>query len=57
MVLHGQGRDQFMARHKANHVQVAYGPDADAADRAFLAKAATFAALGIEVHVCGDAPA
>ena len=33
-VLHGVGRDQLMAKHKANHVQVAYAPDADAADRA-----------------------
>lgn len=57
VVLHGITRDQFMARHKANHVQVAYGPSADEADRAFLTKAATFAALGIQVHVAGDAPA
>ena len=33
-VLHGVTRDQFMARHKANHLQVAYAPDADTADRA-----------------------
>ena len=26
VVLHGVTRDQFMARHKANHVQVAYAP-------------------------------
>ena len=43
-----------MARHKANHVQVAYAPDADAADRALLAKAAMFHDLGVEVHLCGD---
>ncbi|GIF72138.1 fucose isomerase [Asanoa siamensis] len=53
-VLHGVGRDQLMARHKANHVQVAYAPDADGADRALLAKAALFHELGLAVHLCGD---
>ncbi|GAA2335731.1 fucose isomerase [Dactylosporangium salmoneum] len=53
-VLHGVGRDQLMARHKANHVQVAYTPDAEAADRALLAKAALFQELGLVVHLCGD---
>ncbi len=33
-VLHGVSRDQFMARHKANHLNVAYAPDAATADRA-----------------------
>ena len=27
-VLYGVTRDQFMAKHKANHIQVAYAPDA-----------------------------
>lgn len=53
-VLHGVSRDQFMARHKANHVQVAYAPDAATADKALLAKAAAFQALGVQVHLCGD---
>jgi len=53
-VLHGVSRDQFMARHKANHLNVAYAPDAGAADRALEAKAAFFAALGVTVHLCGD---
>ncbi len=53
-VLHGVSRDQFMARHKANHANVAYAPDAETADRALLAKAAAFAALGVHVHLCGD---
>jgi L-fucose isomerase-like protein len=53
-VLHGVGRDQLMARHKANHVQVAYAPDADGADRALVAKAALFRELGLVVHLCGD---
>jgi hypothetical protein len=53
-VLHGVSRDQLMARHKANHVQVAYAPDDDAANRTLLAKAAFFHELGIAVHLCGD---
>jgi hypothetical protein len=52
-VLHGVSRDQMMARHKANHIQVAYAPDAPAADRALHAKAAMFAAMGIRPHLCG----
>ncbi len=53
-VLHGVGRDQLMARHKANHVNVVYAPDASAADRALVTKAAMFDELGVAVHVCGD---
>lgn len=53
-VLHGVTRDQFMARHKANHVQVVYAPDEATADRALEAKAAMFDALGLEVHLCGE---
>jgi hypothetical protein len=37
-VLDGVTQDQFMARHKANHVQVVYAPDAGTADRALVAK-------------------
>jgi hypothetical protein len=54
-VLHGVGRNQLMAKHKANHVQVAYAPDAMTANRALTAKAAFFDALGVTVHLCGDA--
>ena len=53
-VLHGITRDQFMARHKANHLQVVYAPDDETADRALQAKAAMFAALGLRVHLCGE---
>ncbi|WP_416904841.1 fucose isomerase [Micromonospora echinospora] len=53
-VLHGVDRDQLMARHKANHLNVAYTPDADTADRALQAKAAMFESLGVVVHLCGD---
>jgi hypothetical protein len=54
-VLDGISRDQFMARHKANHVQVAYAPDAETADRALTVKAAMLDALGVAVHLCGAA--
>ncbi len=53
-VLHGISRDQFMARHKANHLNVVYAPNARTADNALLAKAAMFDALGLRVHLCGD---
>jgi hypothetical protein len=53
-VLHGVTRDQLMGRHKANHIQVAYAPSADRADKAFVAKAAMLHEMGIMVHVCGD---
>jgi hypothetical protein len=55
-VLHGVSRDQMMAKHKANHVQVVYAPDAASADHALAAKAAAFAELGVTVHLCGDVP-
>lgn len=53
-VLHGVTRDQMMARHKANHIQVAYAPDADGANKALAAKAAMFAEMGMVVSICGD---
>jgi hypothetical protein len=53
-LLHGVTRDQFMARHKANHLNVAYATDAQTADKALLAKAAVFAELGVQVHLVGD---
>ena len=53
-VLHGVTRDQMMARHKANHLQVAYAPSAEIADQALAAKAAMFDAMGMTVHLCGD---
>lgn len=54
VVLHGVSRDQFMARHKANHAQFVYATDAAAADKALIAKAAFFDRLGVEVHLIGD---
>jgi L-fucose isomerase-like protein len=53
-VLHGVSRDQLMAQHKANHINVAYAPSAAEADKALAAKAAMFAAMGVQVHLCGD---
>ena len=52
-VLDGVSRDQLMARHKSNHVQVAYAPDAAAANQALAVKAAMFRAMGLEVAICG----
>ncbi|WP_407359706.1 fucose isomerase [Microbacterium sp. LBN7] len=54
VVLHGISRDQFMARHKANHAQLVYAPDAETADKALIAKAAMFAGMGIKVNLVGD---
>ena len=52
-LLHGVTRDQFMARHRANHLNVAYAPTGQIADQALAAKAAMMAELGIQVHLCG----
>ncbi|MGN8552862.1 UNVERIFIED_CONTAM: fucose isomerase [Microbacterium sp. SLM126] len=53
VVLHDVSRDQFMARHKANHAQLVYAPDAETADKALLAKAAMFDRIGIKVNLVG----
>jgi len=53
-VLDGVSRDQMMARHKANHIQVVYAPNAKRAARACRIKAAMLAELGLEVHLCGN---
>ncbi len=52
-VTYDVSRDQFMARHKANHVQVAYAKSAAEADSALLTKAAMADELGIDVALCG----
>jgi hypothetical protein len=52
-VTYGVSRDQMMARHKANHIQVVYADDAEAADRSLMAKASMAAALGMDVSLCG----
>lgn len=52
-VTYGVSRDQMMAKHQANHVQVAYAADAAAADQALWARAAMADALGMKVNLCG----
>ncbi|HUP77455.1 MAG TPA: L-fucose/L-arabinose isomerase family protein [Pirellula sp.] len=50
-VIHGVTRDQMMARHQANHIQVAYANSAAEADIAMQAKAIAAAELGMEVVI------
>ncbi len=52
-IVHGVTRDQFMARHHANHLNIAYAPTAQIAHQALAAKAAMMAELGLQVHSCG----
>jgi hypothetical protein len=52
-VLDGVSRDQMMARHKSNHIQVVYSPSEKQAHRACRIKAAALAELGLAVHFCG----
>ncbi len=52
-VIYGVSRDQMMARHKSNHIQVAYAPDAEGAQKALASKVATFQAMGMETFLCG----
>ena len=52
-VTYGVSRDQLMARHKANHIQVVYAKSAKEADRALLAKAAMAEAMGMQIAICG----
>ena len=53
-VLQGVSRNQLMARHKANHIQVVYAPSPEMADKSLAAKAAMMTEMGIAVHLCGD---
>jgi hypothetical protein len=53
-VFKGITRDQMMARHKSNHIQVVYAPDEAQARRGARIKAAALAELGLEVHFCGE---
>jgi len=52
-VFQGISRDQMMARHKSNHIQVVYAPDRASAKNGLFAKAAAMAELGLEVSICG----
>jgi L-fucose isomerase-like protein len=52
-LLKGVSRDQMMARHQSNHIQVVYAPDAAKAKKAMYAKASAMHELGLKVHFCG----
>lgn len=52
--LNSVSRDQFMARHLANHINIVYASTAEKADQALAVKAAMMQALGMQVHLCGD---
>jgi hypothetical protein len=53
-VFNGVSRDQMMARHKSNHIQVVYAPDEKKAHRACRIKAAMLSEIGLQVHFCGN---
>lgn len=53
-VLRGVSRDQMMARHKSNHIQVVYAPTEAGAKLGMFTKAAAMAELGLEVSICGE---
>jgi L-fucose isomerase-like protein len=55
-IFHGITRDSFMARHRANHVSIAYAPSPPQARQALAVKAAMLDGLGIRVHICGSVP-
>jgi len=52
-ILKGVTRDQMMARHKSNHIQVVYAPDLAGAKLGMFAKAAAMNHLGLKVQFCG----
>ncbi|HTW82296.1 MAG TPA: hypothetical protein VME23_22305 [Terracidiphilus sp.] len=54
--LRGISQNQFMARHHANHANVAYAPNNATAEKALAAKAAMMAEMGIDVSLCGNTP-
>lgn len=54
VVMNGISRDQMMARHKSNHIQVVYAPNEAAAHRAARIKAAALNELGLQVSFCGN---
>ncbi|MBB6096781.1 L-fucose isomerase-like protein [Deinobacterium chartae] len=53
-VFEGVSRDQMMAKHQANHINVAYANDRASAITALEAKAAMLAAMGLQVKLCGS---
>jgi L-fucose isomerase-like protein len=53
-VIHGVSQNQMMAKHKANHIQVAYTDTVEMAHKACRIKAAALHELGISVNFCGE---
>lgn len=53
-VLPGISKNQMMARHKANHIQVVYADSKESAINAAKMKATVFNSLGIKTSICGD---
>ena len=52
-ITYGVSRDQMMARHKANHINVAYANSAKEADDCMYAKAELAKQMGMDVYLCG----
>jgi len=52
-VTYGVSRDQMMAKHQSNHIQVVYANSPAEADKALLAKASMAQAMGMKVNICG----
>jgi len=52
-IMRGISRDQMMARHQSNHIQVVYAPDLKSARRGMFVKAAAMRELGLRAHFCG----
>jgi len=52
-VIYGVSRDQMIARHKANHINVAYANSANEAELVLYTKASLAAELGLNVSLCG----
>ena len=53
-VIKGITRDQMMARHKSNHIQVVYVPNEKSAHMGARIKASMLNELGLQVQLCGD---
>ncbi len=54
VILKGVTRDQMMARHKSNHIQVVYAPDLQSAKKGLHVKASAMNELGLQVSICGE---
>lgn len=52
-VLHDVDRNQLMAKHQSNHIQVAYANSAEEADSIVRVKSGMASELGLDVQICG----